>query len=626
MASAAVLAKQSDSQVSPALGPFTSPEKRTFVLSLLLIVFTLGLYNPANHFSFINYDDCRYVYENVHVRAGLTGATIRWAFTSLDEANWHPLTWMSHALDCQIFHLNPAGHHFTNILLHAWNGVLLFLLLARSTGKVGRSFFVAAVFALHPMNVESVAWVAERKNVLSTTFFFLTLGAYAWYALRPGWKRYLAMAGLLACGLASKPMLVTTPFVLLLLDYWPLGRIEGWTAASDTLAIKQSRIGKLILEKLPLLLLIAASSIVTMRAQRAAGALGLSPTIFERLKNGIYAYAEYLGKAIWPARLTLFYPYAGNSLSLWMVSLAAVLLIAISWLVFKLRSRGYPVVGWLWFLGTLVPVIGVVQVGNQAMADRYAYIPLIGVFVMVAWIAADMAQTKKLGLALCMVPAVCVVLALSIAAYRQIGYWRDSVTVWTHALQVTQHNYVAEDDLGEALVHLHRVEEAYPLFVQAARDNPIDPAARLNIGTYLFQHGHQAEAIQQYELAIRFGAEPGLVAMTYANLGSAFCGLGDFEKARASFAHALQLNPYQVTALQGMSFVSQREGKSEDAAGYLAHALELQPSGEGYLQLARLLAQTNHRAEAVVAYQQAVKLAPELMQTPPMAQEQPEQH
>lgn len=613
MASAPVRAKQSDQPLARSWAPFVSPERRTFVLGLLLVAFTLVLYNRATHFSFINYDDRSYVYENVHVRAGLSRTTIWWALTSLDEANWHPLTWMSHALDCQLFHLNPAGHHFTSILLHGLNGVLLFLLLARSTGRVGRSFFVATLFALHPMNVESVAWIAERKNVLSTTFFFLTLGAYAWYALKPGWKRYLAVAGLLACGLASKPMLVTTPFVLLLLDYWPLGRIEGWTTASDTLAIRQSRVGRLILEKLPLLVLVTASSIVTLRAQRAAGALGLSPPLSERLKNGIYSYAAYLWKATWPAKLTLFYTYAGHSLSLWKVFLAAALLIAITWLVSKRTSRGYLLVGWLWFLGTLVPVIGVIQVGDQAMADRYAYIPLIGVFVMVTWVAADLAETRNLGLAFCVAPAFCVVLALSITTYRQIGCWRDSVTVWTHALQVTEHNYVAEDNLGEALVHFHRADEAYPLFLQAARDNPIDPAARLNIGTYLFQHGHQAEAIQQYELAIRYGAEPGLVAMTYANLGSAFCGVGDFEKARASYEQALRLNPYQVAALQGMVFVSQRQGKLEDAVGYLQRALERQPSGEGYLELARLLAQTNRRSEALVAYQQALRLTPNLV-------------
>ena len=612
-ATAPVPAQQFDPPVSRTLAPFASPEKRSFILSLMLVVLVLAVYNRANHFSFINYDDCRYVYENVHIRAGLTRATLWWALTSLDEANWHPLTWMSHALDCQLFHLNPAGHHFTSVLLHAVNAVLLFLLLAKSTRRAGPSFFVAAMFALHPLNVESVAWVAERKNVLSTMFFFLTLGAYGWYAFRPGWKRHLAVAGLLVCGLASKPMLVTTPFVLLLLDYWPLRRIQTWTAPSDTLAIEQSTAGRLLVEKLPLLLLSAASSLITLRAQQAAGAVGTLPfPPGARLENGIYSYAMYLWKALWPADLTLFYPYAGNSLSLWKVSAAALVLIAISSVALKLRSRGYLLAGWLWFLGTLVPVIGVIQVGNQAMADRYAYIPLVGIFVMVAWLAADTAETKKLAPSLYVIPAACIVLALSIVTYRQIGYWRDSLSVWTHALQVTQHNYVAEDNLGEALVHLGRVEEAYPLFLQAAQDKPNDPVARLNLGTYLYQHGRRTEAIPEYELALRLGAEPTMRAITYVNLGVAYSELGDSSKARTSFEQALRLNPNLASACQGMALVARKQGDIEEALRYFARFVDLQPSGQGYLQLARELAQANHRAEAFAAYQQALRLAPDL--------------
>jgi protein O-mannosyl-transferase len=625
VASAPVQAKHSDMPVSGF--PFASPEKRTFVLSLLLVVFTLALYNPANHFSFINYDDNHYVYENVHLRAGVTWGTVKWALISLDEANWHPLTWMSHALDCQIFHLNPAGHHLTSVLLHVVNAVLLFLLLAKSTRRAGPSFFVAAVFALHPINVESVVWVAERKNVLSTMFFLLTLGAYGWYALKPGWKRYLAVAGLLVCGLASKPMLVTAPFVLLLLDYWPLGRIQGWSRPSDTLAIEQLPAGQLLLEKLPLLLLSAASSVITLRAQRAVGAVGTLPfPAGTRLENGINSYAMYLWKAVWPADLTLFYPYSGHSLSLWMVGVAALILIATSALVLKLRSRGYLVAAWLWFLGTLIPVIGVVQVGNQAMADRYAYIPLIGVFVLIAWAIADWAKGKKLGLELYAISAICVLVALSVATYRQIGHWRDSLSVWTHALNVTQHNFVAEDNMGVALVQLNRVEEAYPFFVRAAQDQPNDPVARLNIGTYLYQHGRQAEAISQYQLALRLGAEPAMLATTYTNLGSAYSDLGDYAKARTSFEQALRFNPNQAGACQGLALVAQKQGDLEEAIHYFARFADLQPSGEAYLQLARALAQANHRAEALAAYQQALTLAPHLADVEPSAAHPAGQH
>jgi Tfp pilus assembly protein PilF len=615
---APVLAKQSDQPASPSPSPFASPGKRTLVISLLLVVFTLVLYNPANHFSFINYDDNHYVSENPHVRAGLRWSTVRWALTSLDEANWHPLTWMSHAIDYQLFHSNPAGHHLTSILLHAVNAVLLFLLLACSTRRTGPSFFVAVLFAVHPLNVESVAWVAERKNVLSTMFFFLTLGAYGWYALKPGWKRYCAVAGLLICGLASKPMLVTAPFVLLLLDYWPLQRIQGWSAPSHTLAIEQSPVGRLLLEKVPLLLLVAASSVITLRAQAAAGAVGRLPfPLAARLENGIYSYATYLWKAIWPAGLTLFYPYAGHSLPLWKVGAAAVFLAATTVTVLKLRSHGYLLTGWLWFLGTLVPVIGVIQVGNQAMADRYAYIPLIGIFVMIAWAGADWSERKKLGLAMRVAPAICVIAAFSVATHRQIQYWQDSLHLWTHALSVTKHNYVAEENMGVALTQINRVEEAYPFFIEAAQDQPNDPVARLNIGAYLHQHGRPAEAVQQYELALHLGADPGMLAATYSNLGSAYSDLGDFTKARASFDQALRLNPSQAGAWQGMAALSQKQGNFDEAIRDLARAAELQPSGQTYLQLARVLAQANRGAAALAAYQEALRLAPDLIEAQP---------
>src|SRR5579862_1294890 len=269
------------------------------------------------------------------------------------------------------------------------------------------------------------------------------------------------MAALLACGLASKPMLVTAPFALLLLDYWPLQRIQGWTSPSSALPVHQAPAAKLLLEKLPLLVMVGASSVITVLAQKASGAVGTSPIpLNARLQNAIYSYAMYLWKAIWPAHLTVFYPFAGDSLSLWKVSVAALLLIAATAIVIKLRSRGYLLIGWLWFLGTLVPVIGVIQVGSQAMADRYAYIPLIGIFVMIVWTAADWAKEKKLGLAMRWIPAICLLIALSIATYRQISYWRSNVDLWTHALDITQHNFIAEVNLGQALTQLARADEA----------------------------------------------------------------------------------------------------------------------------------------------------------------------
>ena len=440
---------------------FASPEKRNPIVCLLLAVLTLALYNPVNRHPFANYDDDRYVVNNPHVRQGLTADTFTWALTATEQANWHPLTWMSHALDCSLFRLNPAGHHFTSILLHVVNVILLFLLLMWATERLGPSLFVAALFALHPINVESVAWVAERKNVLCMMFFFLTLWAYGWYARKPDWKRYLAVAALFAAGLASKPMVITLPFVLLLLDYWPLARVRGANAAASE-PLPAFPWSRLALEKLPLLALSAASAVITMRAQQAGGAVRTTAEVSfgARIATAIWAYAMYLWKMVWPARLAPLYPHPGDSLAAWQVVVAAAVLIAISVAVLRLRTRRYLLVGWLWFLGTLVPVIGLVQVGEAAMADRYAYIPLIGIFVMIAFGAADWAEQKKFG-RWAAVPAAAILFALALATHRQIGYWQSNYDLWSHTLAVTENNFVAENNLGGALILEGREEEAH---------------------------------------------------------------------------------------------------------------------------------------------------------------------
>jgi protein O-mannosyl-transferase len=604
--------KIDQSQPASSAALFASPEKRAFVLSLLLAAVTLVVYNQATHFSFVNFDDDRYVTENPHVRAGLTWNTVKWALTSTDEANWHPLTWMSHALDCQWFRLNPAGHHLTSILLHAVSAVLLFLLLWRATRRLGLSFLVATVFALHPLNVESVVWVSERKSVLSTMFFLLTLGAYGWYAQKPDWKRYLAVACLFVCALASKPMVVTLPLVLLLLDYWPLRRISSWSEPGGP-APQQTSLGKLVLEKLPLLALSAASSVITMRAQRAAGAVGALPfPLGVRLKNALYCYVLYVGKAVWPAKLAPLYPHPGHSLAVWKVTFAVLFLVAISALVWKFRSRGYLLTGWLWFLGTLVPVIGVVQVGNQAMADRYTYIPLIGLFVMIAWSLADLAEHMKLALPWKITPAVCVLVALSFVAYRQVGYWRDSLDLWSLALEVTSNNFVAEDELGGALVDRGRIDEAYPHFVRAAQLQPADPVSHSNIGAYLHQHGHVAEAVSQYEIALTLTTDDRVRATAYANLGSAFCELGDYARSHVAFDRSIRLNPNRFNTWVGMGLLAEREGKLQEAIRDFVRSLELQPSAQAYFELGQTLARSGRNSEALAAYEFALKISPNL--------------
>ena len=593
---------------------FADPQKRNTIVCLLLAVVTLGLYNPVNRHPFVNYDDDRYVINNPHVRQGLTADTITWALTSTEQANWHPLTWMSHALDCSLFRLNPAGHHLTSILLHVVNVILLFLLLVWATDRLGPSLFVAALFALHPINVESVAWVAERKNVLCTTFFLLTLWTYGWYARKPGYGRYLAVAGLFVGGLASKPMVITLPFVLLLLDYWPLGRVRRANGEADK-TLPPSTWSRLVLEKLPLLALSLASAVITMQAQQAGGAIRTTNEVSfgARIATAIWAYAMYLWKMIWPARLAPLYPHPGNSLAAWQVLVAGLVLIAVTVLVLKFRARPYMLVGWLWFLGTLVPVIGLVQVGEAAMADRYAYIPLIGVFAMIAFGAADWAESRQLGFWPA-IPAAAVVVALALTTHHQIGYWQSNYDLWSHTLAVTQNNFVAENNLGGALVLQGREEEAHPHFEAAARINPKDPMSHANLGIYFQKHGQIRQAVLEYETAVSLTSDPGLLAQIYANLGSVQRTLGEDNPAHQNFERSLRFNPNQFNAWFGLGLLAQKQGNLNEAISDLSRSVELQPTAQGYLELGRALAQAGHVPEALDAYQQALKISPELVE------------
>jgi tetratricopeptide (TPR) repeat protein len=521
---------------------------------------------------------------------------------------------MSHALDCSLYRLNPVGHHFTSVLLHAVNVILLYLLLMWATKRFGPSLFVAALFALHPINVESVAWVAERKNVLCTLFFFLTLWAYGWYARKPNWKRYLAVAALFAAGLASKPMVITLPFVLLLLDYWPLARVRETNGrASKTLpALPWSR---LALEKLPLLALSAASAMITIQAQQAGGAIRTTTEVSfgARIATAIYAYAMYLWKMVWPARLAPLYPHPGNSLAAWQVLVAAVVLLAITAAAWRFRERRYLLVGWLWFLGMLVPVIGLVQVGEAAMADRYAYIPLIGVFVMIAFGVADWAESKKFSFWPA-VPAAAILVALAFTTHRQIGYWESNEDLWSHTLVVTENNFVAEDNLGGALSLEGKEEQAYPHFEAAARINPRDPMSHGNLGTYFQNHNRMREAVAQYEAAVEMTSDPGLLAQTYANLGSAHRALGEDESAHKSFDQSLRLNPNQFNAWLGLGLLAQQHGKLDEAISDLSRSVELRPTAQGYFEFGRALAQSGHVPQALEAYQMALKISPDFVE------------
>ena len=586
---------------------FTSPRNQIVVFSLLLIIATGLLYYPVNSHPFANYDDADYVFDNFHVKSGLHWSTVTWAFTTFAAANWHPLTWLSHAADVQFFELNPGPHHDVNLLLHTLNVVLLFWVLQRATGYVGRSAMVAALFALHPTNVESVAWIAERKNVLSMLFFLLALGAYHWYALKPQRGRYAVVAVLYAMGLMCKPQVITLPFVLLLWDYWPLQRMFAEDQESATNVFRPRTFSDLVSEKVPLFALAGASAVITVKAQSSGGATSWYP-LTVRVGNAIVSYPSYLGKAFWPARLAPMYPHPA-SLNRWHVAAAFLLLLGITTLVIVGRRHRYLPVGWFWFLGTLVPMLGLKQVGAQAMADRYAYLPFIGLFIMICWGVSEWAERRRLSLVWLAGPSIVGLLALMVAAHIQIGYWSDHVTLWTHTLQVTTGNWQAENNLGMALLRRGQMEDAIPHFRAAAAINPDDAVSNMNIGIYQQTRGNAPQAIEQYKKAIRLTRDPKLKAKAYNNLGYAYKDIGDYADALQNLQAAVSVNPEFVGAWISLGLVAQKSGDLDLAIQAYSHALKIEPSGFGYLLLARALELSGRTAEAEAATQQARSLA-----------------
>jgi|SRR5579862_2633774 len=566
----------------------TDPEarrKRRLIFSLLLILLTLALYNPVSRAPYLNYDDNAYVYENFHVRSGLNWDTAVWAFTTTAESNWHPITWLSHCLDVSLFGLNPAGPHYVNVLLHAANAALLFLLLEASTALAWRSLAVATLFAVHPLNVESVAWISERKNVLSMFFFLLALAAYGWYVRKPGAVRYLVLMVSFALGLMAKPQIITLPFVLLLLDYWPLMRTVGMKGEAESPGVKRGW-AWLIAEKIPLLALSGVSGWMTMKAQTTAMHLEFPLSI--RLENAILSYAKYLGKAIWPADLAPLYPHPGLSVSLGHAAEAALAMAGVTTLV-VFSHRRYMLVGWFWFLGVLVPMIGLVQVGVQAMADRYMYIPAIGLFVMACWGAADAFEKWHVNRFAGGLLGSAALIALVVASYQYIGYWKDNLALWTHALQVTRNNFIAEDSLAEVLIRQGRTDEAAAHFQNAVNINPQDPVGNLNLGTYQQQKGDYSAAIARYEAVPRLTQNPRLLAMAFTNAGYAYYSERKNAPARQSFDSALQQQPENPEALLGLGVIAHVSGDFPLAVEEYQKALRLQPSDVGYLLLAQAL-------------------------------------
>jgi tetratricopeptide (TPR) repeat protein len=616
-----------------------SNQRRTFIFVCLgLALITLAVYWPMMRDGFVNFDDRQYIAENPHVTSGITASNIAWAFKSGEQSNWHPLTWISHMLDCQMFGLNPAGHHFVNLFFHIANTLLLFLLLNRVTGATWRSAFVAALFAWHPMHVESVAWASERKDVLSAFFFLLTLLAWAQFSSKSKTQSanaktfYVLALVFFACGLMSKPMLVTLPFVLLLMDFWPLQRVDGLTPR---------RIAQLVIEKIPFFVLSVVASVVTYLVQSKEAVS--HPAFQTHIANIFVSYVRYIGKLIWPADLSVIYPLPRHIPMLPAIAAALLLLIVSILIIQQTRRHAYLFTGWFWFLGMLVPTIGIVQVGSAAMADRYTYLPGIGFFILIAWGISDllnrMPQWKKF-----LPVAASIALVGSLGATPvQIGYWQNSLKLFYHAVEVTSDNYSAENSLGKAFEESGDNQRALICYSNSVVAEPKFPPSQYNLAVCLLSLGRTNEALEHFRICAQFpghNAENNYALAVYLNrcgdvgeagqllqraideqpefpkaqnvLGTILSIQGKFAEALPHFAAAAKQKPNDAEFRFNYALSLLDNHKSADAAEQFQTVIKLTPNDVlAHFRLAQALAQQNRFSDAVKEYHAALQLAPQ---------------
>jgi tetratricopeptide (TPR) repeat protein len=588
---------------TPLLGKLTSG----WLICLLLIALTLAVFFPVRSFDFVNYDDADYVTANNHVLTGLSAANLRWAFESGHASNWHPLTWLSHQADCQFFGPQPGPMHNMNLALHALNAALLFVVLRRMTGAHWKSALVAALFAVHPLRAESVAWISERKDVLSGLFFLLTLGAYTRYVQSQGTGRSRSAGAWYAIsllsfglGLMSKPMLVTTPFLLLLLDHWPFGR---WTRVTVTTATG------LVLEKVPFFLLAVGSGIVTFLVQRKGGAVSTVLSFTDRIENAFVSYGRYVAKTIWPTNLSVLYPHPGHW-PLWGVLGALLLVLTITLLVMlQIRRRPWLFVGWFWFLGTMIPVIGLIQVGVQSMADRYTYIPGIGLLILVVWgvgesISAGESMTRLVTAGSLLAVGIC-----AVVSFHQIQFWRDSGLLFQRAIDVTSNNYLAYNNLGYYLSGQGQTERAKGYYLKSLGINPSYSDALNNFGFAIASEGRYAEAIPYYQAALRVAPnQPDI----HNNLGNAFSETGHLKEALDEYRSVLLVNPEHAEANNNLGIALAMQGNLDQAIGHFRLALRTRPKyASAHSNLGNALAAQHKIEEAIEEYQICLRLNPQ---------------
>ena len=593
--------------------------KQNLLIALVIAAAVLVLYDPVTHFQLINYDDP--VYINAHVKQGLTWDNIVWSFTAMDAANWHPLTWISYFVDNTVFHGSPAGFHYANVLLHAVNAGLLFLLLTSATGYRLRSLLVAALFAIHPFNVQSVAWVAERKNVLSTLFFFLALLAYRYYALRPGIRRYLPVLLCFALGLMAKPMVITLPFVLLLWDLWPLRRLSTVTSpepAQRTAAPPGRSFRVLLMEKTPMFILCGVSAFLTVLAQDKGGAFRdvQHYPMAIRFKNAAISYLLYLEKAFWPVHFSPFYSFYSQRSShpLAQLCIALIVIALISALaVVYIRKQPALAVGWLWYLGTLVPVIGIVQVGDQGMADRYAYIPLIGIFLAVVWIVADLTSRLPRRSYFLGSISLLILVALFVDSRSQLQVWQNSVSLWSHAVQVDD-SFFPRSMYGSALEGAGRGADGLSQFALVAARYP-SAGARFNYAASLLRNQQPEKAIPELQEALRhWDPNPDLAYMAmraHYHLGLAYLRVGNQKGAEEQFLQTVRMNPSEYDAYLQLGLLYQKQNRCAEAMTPLAISLGMRRSNVGLLSFGTCLQVQGRVAEARAAFQQAVQIFPD---------------
>jgi len=570
----------------------------TYIVCLILVAITFIVFWQVHSFDFVNYDDDRYVSENPHIFSGFSLNNIVWLFTK-DIGRWHPLTGLTHMLDCELFGLNPGPPHLVNLFFHIINTLLLFALMRQMTGTLWQSAFVAGLFAIHPLHVESVAWISGRKDLLSTLFFLLTIAAYFRYVQNHSSVWYVLAFVLFALGLLAKPMLITLPFILLLLDYWPLQRFQFKIPL------------RLIWEKLPFLALSIASTIATFFIQRSIGAVRTIESIplTIRVSNAVVSYLKYIGKLIWPQNLAVFYPYTENLVPPWMTVIFALMLVVVTIRVILAADKfRYLLVGWLWFIVMLAPVIGLVRVGDHAMADRYTYVSLTGLFIIIAWGATDLLAGWKYRRFILGLSAMLVIAALAIVAGIQTRYWRNSVTLFSHALKVTKGNYLANANLGAALLEQDKFDQAVEQLQLAIQTNPKCAEAYLNLADVYRKLGQYDNAIKVYDKVISVRPD---CAPAYYELGITYGRLGRYQQAVDAFASAVRIKPDYVKAYNNLGVAYGSLGRYQDEIDACSKAIKIDPAfADAHNNLGVALSQLGRYPEAIQAFNRAIQLNP----------------